>query len=76
MHILGIGTATPPARCTKAECLAAFETSEWYARLDTRAHVVARTVLQRDNGRASHLASGPTDPAPVAPCPAHAELQR
>ena len=50
MHILGIGTAHPPARYTKAECLAAFEHSAWFERLDTRAHLIARTVLQRDNG--------------------------
>ena len=50
MHILGIGTANPPARYTKAECLAAFEKSAWFARLDGRAHFIARTVLQRDNG--------------------------
>ena len=50
MHILAIGTATPPARYTKAQCLVAFENSEWFARLDPRAHFIARTVLQRDNG--------------------------
>ena len=50
MHIIGIGTATPAARYTKAECLAAFEASDWYARLGDRAHLIARTVLQRDNG--------------------------
>ena len=50
MHILGIGTATPPARYTKAQCLAAFEQSAWFARLDSRAHFIARSVLQRDNG--------------------------
>ena len=50
MHILGIGTANPPARFTKAECLVAFEKSAWFARLDGRAHFIARTVLQRDNG--------------------------
>ena len=50
MHILGIGTAAPPRRYTKAECLAAFEASDWFARLDARAHHVARLVLQRDNG--------------------------
>ncbi len=50
MYIRGIGTATPPARFTKAECLMAFEASDWYARLDQRAHMIARTVLQRDNG--------------------------
>lgn len=50
MHLIGIGTATPPARYTKAECLTAFERSDWFARLDSRAHLIARTVLQRDNG--------------------------
>ncbi len=57
MHFLGIGTASPPARYTKADCLAAFERSDWYARLDSRAHLIARAVLQRDNGiEARHLA--------------------
>ena len=50
MHIIGVGTANPPARYTKAECLIAFERSAWFARLDTRAHLIARTVLKRDNG--------------------------
>ncbi len=50
MFFLGIGTATPPSRYTKSECLDAFQNSEWFERLDARAHFVARTVLQRDNG--------------------------
>jgi len=50
MHFNGIGTATPEHRYTKAECLAAFERSAWFGRLDERAHFVARAVLQRDNG--------------------------
>ncbi len=50
MYVRGVGTATPLARYTKAECLQAFQQSEWFARLDARAHSVARTVLQRDNG--------------------------
>jgi alkylresorcinol/alkylpyrone synthase len=50
MHIQGIATATPPARYTKAQCLTAFERSSWFRRLDARAHMVARSVLQRDNG--------------------------
>ena len=50
MYFRGLGTATPPSRYTKAECLAAFQRSDWFARLDTRSHLVARTVLQRDNG--------------------------
>jgi len=50
MFIRGVGTATPATRYTKAECLAAFEQSEWFGRLDARAHFIARTVLQPDNG--------------------------
>lgn len=50
MHLIGVGSACPPARYTKAECLVAFERSDWFARLDGRAHLIARTVLQRDNG--------------------------
>jgi alkylresorcinol/alkylpyrone synthase len=62
MHLLGIGTANPPARFTKADCLAAFEKSDWFARLDGRAHFIARTVLQRDNGiEARRLAVGSLD---------------
>lgn len=57
MYLRGISTATPAARFTKAECLAAFERSDWYNRLGVRAHLIARTVLQRDNGiEARHLA--------------------
>ena len=50
MFIRGVGTATPTTRYTKAECLAAFEQSDWFGRLDARSHLIARTVLQRDNG--------------------------
>ncbi|SCC91202.1 Chalcone and stilbene synthases domain protein [Thiomonas sp. X19] len=50
MYFRGIGTATPPARYTKAECLDAFQQSDWFARLDVRSHFIASTVLQRDNG--------------------------
>lgn len=57
MHFIGLGTASPPARYTKADCLGAFEASDWFARLGPRAHLIARTVLQRDNGiEARHLA--------------------
>ena len=48
--IRGIGTAVPEYRYTKAECLAAFESSEWFGKLSRRSHVIAKTVLQRDNG--------------------------
>jgi alkylresorcinol/alkylpyrone synthase len=50
MYMRSVGTANPPARYTKAECLTAFQASDWYGRLDARAHLIARTVLQRDNG--------------------------
>ncbi len=50
MFIRGVGTATPSTRYTKAECLQAFEQSDWFGRLDARAHFIARSVLQRDNG--------------------------
>jgi len=50
MFIRGLGQATPSTRYTKAECLMAFERSDWFGRLDARSHLIARTVLQRDNG--------------------------
>ncbi len=50
MDVVAVGTASPAARYSKADCLSAFEQSDWFARLDDRAHLVARTVLQRDNG--------------------------
>jgi predicted naringenin-chalcone synthase len=62
VFIRSLGTATPAIRYTKAECLAAFERSDWFARLDTRSHLIARTVLQRDNGiEARHLALASLD---------------
>ena len=48
--IRSVGTSVPRNRFTKAECLAAFESSDWFGRLERRSHVIARTVLQRDNG--------------------------
>jgi alkylresorcinol/alkylpyrone synthase len=48
--VAGVGTACPPARYTKADCLIAFERSNWYARLDHRAHLIASAILQRENG--------------------------
>ncbi len=57
MYFRGIGTATPAARYTKADCLDAFRQSDWFARLDARSHFIAGRVLQRDNGmEARHLA--------------------
>lgn len=50
MYLSGFGTATPTTRYTKLDCLAAFQQSDWFARLDARAHFIASAVLQRDNG--------------------------
>lgn len=50
MFIQSVGTASPPQRYSKAQCLAAFEKSAWFSRLDARSHLITRTVLQRDNG--------------------------
>jgi alkylresorcinol/alkylpyrone synthase len=57
MYLNSIGTAVPERRYTKAECWEAFTASDWFGRLDTRSHLIARTVLGRDNGiEARHLA--------------------
>lgn len=57
MYIRSVGTAVPAKRYTKAQCLLAFENSEWFNRLDARSHLIARTVLERENGiDARHLA--------------------
>ena len=50
MFIRGIGTAVPATRYTKAECLEAFEQSDWFHRLGLRSHYIAQSVLKRDNG--------------------------
>lgn len=50
MYFRGIGTATPAWRYRKDECLAAFEKSDWFVKLDARARFIASTVLKRDNG--------------------------
>src|SRR3954451_18825940 len=50
MFLNGIGTANPPHRYTKTQCWEAFKNSEWFRRLDRHAHVVAETVLTKDNG--------------------------
>jgi predicted naringenin-chalcone synthase len=57
MFINGVGTAVPPKRYLKSECWEAFQASDWFMRLGTRAHALARAVLLRDNGiEARHLA--------------------
>ena len=50
MYFHGLGTATPTQRHTQAGCLVGSAQSAWFKRLDTRAHWIARSVLQRDNG--------------------------
>lgn len=50
MFVNGIGTANPPRRYTKAECLLAFKGSEWFRKLDRRSHMIAEMVLTKDNG--------------------------
>jgi predicted naringenin-chalcone synthase len=44
------GTALPSHRYTKAQCWEAFAQSQWFERLSARSHLIAKTVLQRDNG--------------------------
>ena len=50
MFVNGVGTANPPYRYSKAECWEAFRTSGWFRKLDRRAHMIAETVLKKDNG--------------------------
>ena len=53
MFVNGLGTANPTRRYSKAECWEAFKTSDWFLQLDRRAHMIAETVLMKDNGIAS-----------------------
>jgi alkylresorcinol/alkylpyrone synthase len=50
MYVVGLGTASPEHRYTKADCWEAFKASPWFERLDRRARTVTELVLQRDNG--------------------------
>ncbi|HVR81594.1 MAG TPA: 3-oxoacyl-[acyl-carrier-protein] synthase III C-terminal domain-containing protein [Luteimonas sp.] len=50
MYVVGLGTATPEQRYTKADCWEAFKASSWFERLDRRARAITETVLLRDNG--------------------------
>ena len=50
MDLIGLGTAVPKNRYSKAECWEAFRTSPWFDRLDRRARMITELVLQRDNG--------------------------
>jgi polyketide synthase Type III len=53
MFINGLGTANPSHRYSKAECWDAFKASDWFHKLDRRSHMIAETVLTRDNGIAT-----------------------
>jgi len=50
MYIVGLGTAHPEGRYTKADCWASFQASPWFERLDRRARMITELVLSRDNG--------------------------
>ena len=50
MFVVGVGTANPERRYTKAECWDAFKSSDWFRKLDRRSHLIAETVLTKDNG--------------------------
>ncbi|MGA8147592.1 MAG: 3-oxoacyl-[acyl-carrier-protein] synthase III C-terminal domain-containing protein [Gallionellaceae bacterium] len=50
MFVNGLGTANPLHRYSKAECWEAFKASEWFRRLNPRSHMIAETVLNKDNG--------------------------
>jgi alkylresorcinol/alkylpyrone synthase len=50
MYLSAIGTALPDNRFTKRDCWDAFIASDWFERLDSRSHAIAKMVLSRDNG--------------------------
>lgn len=50
MFVTGLGTANPPCRYSKSECWEAFKASDWFRKLDRRSHMIAETVLKKDNG--------------------------
>jgi predicted naringenin-chalcone synthase len=57
MFVNGVGTAVPLNRYVKSDCWEAFQESSWFRKLGPRAHLIAKSVLQRDNGiEARHLA--------------------
>jgi len=50
MFVNGLGTANPAHRYSKSDCWEAFKASAWFRQLDRRAHMIAETVLLKDNG--------------------------
>lgn len=62
MYVVGLGTAYPERRYTKADCWTSFQASPWFDRLDRRARMITELVLSRDNGIESRrLAVGSLD---------------
>jgi alkylresorcinol/alkylpyrone synthase len=50
VYLNSLGTAVPAHRYTKAQCWDAFAQSEWFNRLTPRSHLIAKSVLRRNNG--------------------------
>ncbi|MHB1872244.1 MAG: type III polyketide synthase [Steroidobacteraceae bacterium] len=50
MFLNALGTALPDHCYSKEQCWDALKASEWFDRLDSRAHAVLKAVLSRDNG--------------------------
>lgn len=50
MHILGLGTATPPHRYTQTECWAALQASPQFPALTSRSQTILETILLGNNG--------------------------
>jgi polyketide synthase Type III len=50
MHILGLGTATPPYRYTQTECWAALQASPQFPALTSRSQTILETILLGNNG--------------------------
>ncbi len=50
MYLVGLGTAHPERRYTKADCWESFQSSVWFERLDRRSRIIMEMVLARDNG--------------------------
>lgn len=50
MYVVGLGTAAPLRRYTKADCWEAFQHSDWFGKLEPRAQKIAEVVLLGDNG--------------------------
>ena len=50
MFLNAIGTALPEKCYSKDDCWVAFKASDWFGRLDSRSHAIAKLVLTRNNG--------------------------